>query len=100
MKALTPAALRRRPRKWLYGEDITGLAPDVLGRTRPGAGVEGRRLFKGMTVGEPELGAYRERDKRAIRTASRALALSRKAQEPLWLLAGSLSGGQQQMVER
>jgi branched-chain amino acid transport system ATP-binding protein len=61
---------------------------------------EGRRLFTGMTVRENlELGAYRAgaRPRRA-RTLGEILSLFPVLREKLDLPAGTLSGGQQQMV--
>ncbi|AUL13714.1 ABC transporter, ATP-binding protein [Bordetella bronchiseptica E014] len=100
MKALTGLVAPAAGRVRLYGEDITGLAPDALVARGLVLVPEGRRLFKGMTVGENlELGAYREKDKRAIRQGIEGvLARFPALKSRLGSLAGSLSGGQQQMV--
>ncbi|QJW83591.1 ABC transporter ATP-binding protein [Ramlibacter terrae] len=82
------------------GNDITRLPPHRF----CGAGIaivpEGRRLFTGMTVRENlELGSYLPEAKR-LRTQSldEVLALFPALQQKLPQPAGSLSGGQQQMV--
>jgi branched-chain amino acid transport system ATP-binding protein len=61
---------------------------------------EGRRLFTGMTVRENlELGAYRGAAKAArALSMERVLALFPVLREKLALPAGTLSGGQQQML--
>lgn len=84
----------------LYGEDVTGMAPDLLVERGLVLVPEGRRLFKGMTVGENlEMGAYRMNDVAGVRAdmegvLDRFPALKTRLKSP----AGSLSGGQQQMV--
>lgn len=84
----------------LYGEDITGMAPDLLVERGLVLVPEGRRLFKSMTVGENlEMGAYRITDAATISADLEAVlerfpALKSRLKTP----AGSLSGGQQQMV--
>ncbi|MCF7768978.1 ABC transporter ATP-binding protein [Achromobacter pulmonis] len=100
MKALTGLVAPSSGKVCLYGEDITGLAPDALVSRGLVLVPEGRRLFKAMTVGENlELGAYREKNKSAIQQGmadvlERFPALKTRLKSP----AGSLSGGQQQMV--
>jgi branched-chain amino acid transport system ATP-binding protein len=61
---------------------------------------EGRRLFTGMTVRENlELGSYRSAAKsRRAESLQRVLALFPVLKEKLDLPAGTLSGGQQQML--
>lgn len=100
MKALTGLVAPASGQVCFYGEDITGLAPDALVARGLVLVPEGRRLFKAMTVAENlELGAYREKDKNAILrriegVLERFPALKSRLDSP----AGSLSGGQQQMV--
>lgn len=100
MKALTGLVPPSSGKVRLYGEDVTGMAPDALVARGMVLVPEGRRLFKAMTVGENlELGAYREKSNTAIRQGmedvlDRFPALKTRLKSP----AGSLSGGQQQMV--
>lgn len=100
MKALTGLLKPARGRVALFGQDVTGMEPDALVRKGVVLVPEGRRLFKLMTVAENlEMGAYQRSDASAIaRDLERVLeyfpALRAKLKSP----AGSLSGGQQQMV--
>ncbi len=61
---------------------------------------EARRLFGSLTVRENlELGAYTRRDRKAIADdLERVLTLFPRCRERLHQLAGTLSGGEQQMV--
>ena len=82
------------------GRDITQLAPHRFCAHGIAIVPEGRRLFTGMTVRDNlELGSYLPAAK-AHRAASmeRVLALFPALKEKLPQPAGSLSGGQQQMV--
>ncbi len=100
MKALTGLVAPSCGRVRFLGEDVTGMAPDALVARGLVLVPEGRRLFKAMTVGENlELGAYREKTRHAIQEGmagvlERFPALKSRLKSP----AGSLSGGQQQMV--
>ncbi len=82
------------------GEDITG-AP-VAARLARGIGLvpEGRRLFTGMSVRENlEMGAYLPGPRRALAASlAHVFALFPILKEKAGQPAGSLSGGQQQMV--
>jgi branched-chain amino acid transport system ATP-binding protein len=84
----------------LDGEDVTGASTsDVVAR---GISMvpENRRLFGKMTVKENlELGAYQRHDKLGIRQdLDRILVLFPRLKERLGQKAGTLSGGEQQMV--
>ncbi|MEO8935797.1 MAG: ABC transporter ATP-binding protein [Burkholderiaceae bacterium] len=84
----------------LHGVDVTGWSADRLVAHGLSLVPEGRRLFGAMTVRENlELGAYARRDAAAIaidfdRTLTIFPDLVAKLKSP----AGTLSGGQQQMV--
>jgi branched-chain amino acid transport system ATP-binding protein len=92
-----------KPRKgsvWLKGENITRLeGHDVVAK-----GIchspEGRRIFPKMTVHENlELGAFLRNDKAAIaEDRTRVLDLFPRLQERLSQRAGTMSGGEQQML--
>jgi branched-chain amino acid transport system ATP-binding protein len=84
----------------LEGEDVTGLPTrDVVGR---GISMvpENRRLFGQMTVRENlELGAYQRQDKDGVREdIERIFVLFPRVKERMSQKAGTLSGGEQQMV--
>jgi branched-chain amino acid transport system ATP-binding protein len=84
----------------LAGERISGrTTTDIVGR---GLSMvpENRRLFRNMTVKENlELGAYQRSDKEGIaRDLERVFALFPRLRERLKQKAGTLSGGEQQMV--
>lgn len=100
MKALTGLLKPNSGSVRLYGDEITGLAPDALVERGLVLVPEGRRLFKEMTVGENlEMGAYRQSDTAVIkRNFEHALELFPALKTRLKTPAGNLSGGQQQMV--
>ena len=82
------------------GQDITGLpTPAIIGRGI-GSVPEARRLFGAMTVRENLLiGAYARRDRAEIgRDYDRMLALFPRVAQRIGNRAGTLSGGEQQMV--
>jgi branched-chain amino acid transport system ATP-binding protein len=82
------------------GEKVNGLPTQRL----VGMGIsmvpENRRLFKRMTVQENlELGSYLRRDRDAVKDdLDRVLSLFPRVKERLSQRAGTLSGGEQQMV--
>ena len=82
------------------GVDLTAIAPHVVCRHGIALVPEGRRLFARMSVEENlEIGCYRS-EARAARaeTLERVYRLFPILRERRRQLAGSLSGGQQQMV--
>jgi branched-chain amino acid transport system ATP-binding protein len=84
----------------LDGETVTGLpTAEVVGR---GISMvpENRRLFANMTVSENlDLGSYQRRDKDKVREdRDRVLETFPRIRERLKQKAGTLSGGEQQMV--
>ena len=101
LRALSGTIPRRGGRVVFNGEDVTGLQAD----RRVAAGMahvpEGRQVFNGMTVRENLLmGAYTRREGRAEVEADldRAFGLFPALAERRDQLAGTLSGGEQQMV--
>lgn len=84
----------------LFGEEVAGQPPDALVRQGLSLVPEGRRLFGQMTVGENlRIGAYTRRDKAAVLDdLDRVLGYFPALRERLDTRAGSLSGGQQQML--
>jgi ABC-type branched-subunit amino acid transport system ATPase component len=89
-----------RGRVTFDGGDITGLRPDQVLRIGLAYVPQGRIVFPQMTVLENlEMGAYIERDGRRIREArERVYALFPILAERRWQRAGTMSGGEQQMV--
>lgn len=84
----------------LDGERVDGLAPqEVVGK---GISMvpENRRLFRRMTVRENlELGSFLRRDRAAVQQdLDRVFGLFPRLKERLTQRAGTLSGGEQQMV--
>jgi len=84
----------------LFGEDLRGLSPDRLVKKGLSVVPEGRRLFGKMTLKENlELGAYTRNDPAAVRRdMDRVLADFPELRDRLSTIAGTFSGGQQQMV--
>jgi branched-chain amino acid transport system ATP-binding protein len=79
--------------RW-QGRDIAGLAPERVLELGIAHVPEGRRLFQGLTIRENLLvGAYR----RGRADLDRAVELFPRLGERLGQVAGSLSGGEQQM---
>ncbi len=95
--------VRRQGEILFSGRSLTGLAPEEI----VGLGIsqvpEGRQLFAPMTVAENlELGAYRRR-RRGAREAiqadlERVFTLFPRLQDRLQQQAGTMSGGEQQML--
>jgi branched-chain amino acid transport system ATP-binding protein len=84
----------------LRGKPIHQVGAERIARLGIGHAPEGRRLFSRMTVRENlEMGAYSRRDRAGIRTDfERVFTLFPRMRERQSQLAGSLSGGEQQMV--
>jgi len=84
----------------LEGERLTNVEPhEIVGR-----GIvqvpEGRRIFGRLTVAENlKIGAFLRKDRKAIAEAEeRSLAMFPRLRERLSQVAGTLSGGEQQML--
>jgi branched-chain amino acid transport system ATP-binding protein len=90
----------RRGRIFLEGEPIEGLLPDQIVRRGIAQSPEGRRIFPRMTVQENlELGAFTRTDTGEIqRDMEQAFTLFPRLRERLRQKAGTLSGGEQQML--
>jgi branched-chain amino acid transport system ATP-binding protein len=84
----------------LFGKTIRGVGAAQIARLGVGHAPEGRRLFGRMTVRENlDMGAYSRGDRSGIRTdLERVYTLFPRLRERDRQLAGSLSGGEQQMV--
>ncbi len=84
----------------MEGKDITQTPADKIVKLGIGHSPEGRRVFANMTVRENlELGAYTRSDRAGIKQDfDRALSLFPRLQERISQNAGTLSGGEQQML--
>ncbi|WP_420110868.1 ABC transporter ATP-binding protein [Pseudactinotalea sp.] len=84
------------------GEDLAKVSPDKRVQMGISQSPEGRGIFPGMTVRENlEMGAYVRRDRSAAALApdfERVLDLFPRLAERIKQAAGTLSGGEQQMV--
>lgn len=90
----------RHGRILLEGEPIQGLPPDKIVKRGISQSPEGRRIFPRMTVRENlELGAFTRTDARGVqKDMERVLTLFPRLRERLGQKAGTLSGGEQQML--
>jgi len=95
--------VRREGEILFSGRSLTGLAPEEIVGWGISQVPEGRQLFAPMTVAENlELGAYRRR-RRGAREAiqadlERVFTLFPRLQDRLQQQAGTMSGGEQQML--
>ena len=94
---LTPAAAGTIT---FAGEDITGVPADEIVTRGIALSPEGRRCFPRMTVRENlDLGAYRRRGAGAVAAdMERVFALFPRLEERAGQKAGTMSGGEQQML--
>lgn len=85
---------------WFEGEDITGQSTTNIVKRGITLVPEGRRIFANLTVYENLLmGAYSRNDKAAIqRDMLKVFDLFPRLKEREWQIAGTLSGGEQQML--
>jgi branched-chain amino acid transport system ATP-binding protein len=83
----------------LYGEPVAGLAPDVIARKGICLVPQGRRMFKTLTVRENLAVAARPpKDSGPGWSSDRVFQLFPRLAERHAQVAGSLSGGEQQML--
>ena len=84
----------------LQGEDITSMSPDRIVSKGITLVPEGRRVFPDLTVLENlKVGAYLRNDKTGIeKDIGWVYELFPRLQERSWQAAGTLSGGEQQML--
>jgi len=83
----------------LFGETISGLPPETISRTGVGLVPQGRRIFPSLTVKE-NLVIARQRESNDPKSwnLQRIFGLFPRLEERQQQLAGSLSGGEQQML--
>jgi branched-chain amino acid transport system ATP-binding protein len=81
------------------GDSIGGLAPHLIVRDGLVHVPEGRGIFLNLTVDENlQLGAYSRRDTEVMKDRERVFELFPRVRERLKQVAGTLSGGEQQML--
>jgi len=90
----------RRGEVTVYGETVTGRAPEVIAARGVALVPQGRRIFRSLTVRENlAVAGRRPRDGRAAAwTLPTVCALFPRIGERQRQVAGSLSGGEQQML--
>ena len=85
----------------LYGQGVAGLAPDVIARKGIGLVPQGRRMFRSLTVRENLMVAAQPRGNGGRGggwSLERVFALIPRLEERRGQVAGSLSGGEQQLL--
>jgi branched-chain amino acid transport system ATP-binding protein len=82
------------------GEDLAGLKPHHIVARGISQAPEGRGIFANLTVADNlEIGAYTRHDRAGVqKDTARALELFPRLKERLGQSAGTLSGGEQQML--
>jgi branched-chain amino acid transport system ATP-binding protein len=89
----------RKGRVEFQGRDITGVAPHIITACGISHVPEGRGIFSNLTVSDNlELGAYLRKDKVAKSEYDRIFSLFPVLKERIKQNAGTLSGGEQQML--
>ena len=94
------ALLRPREGSLVFeGHDLTRLRPDEIVRKRLCHVPEGRRVFGNLTVLENlQMGAYTRRDRAVKADLDRVMQTFPRLRERIGQSAGTLSGGEQQML--
>ena len=100
LRAISGMVRPTRGRIVFQGKDIGGHPPHTIVRRGIAQAPEGRGIFANLTVDDNlEIGAYARKDKDGIaRDRDRALALFPRLKERIKQSAGTLSGGEQQML--
>jgi branched-chain amino acid transport system ATP-binding protein len=87
----------RRGSITLFGEEVAGLAPETIARKGICLVPQGRRMFRSLTVRE-NLDVARQARENGTWTIERVFALFPRLKQRHAQVAGSLSGGEQQML--
>ncbi|MFJ8267146.1 ABC transporter ATP-binding protein [Peribacillus asahii] len=99
MKTIAGLLKPKKGKVEFLGEDITGLRPDQLLKKGIALVPEGRAILSSMTVYENlEMGAYQRNDKKVEQDIENVMSRFPILKERKTQLAGTLSGGQQQML--
>jgi branched-chain amino acid transport system ATP-binding protein len=88
----------RRGAITLFGEPVAGLAPEAIARRGICLVPQGRRVFRNLTVRENLAVAAQKGRRDAAWSLDRVFGLFPRLRERHGQLAGSLSGGEQQML--
>ena len=98
LKAVTGLVKPKNGKVFYKGQDITGKSPDKIVKSGVVLVPEGRRVFPNLTVKENlKIGAYLRHDDLTEDFAN-VYNLFPRLKEREWQLAGTLSGGEQQML--
>ncbi|KAB2864354.1 MAG: ABC transporter ATP-binding protein, partial [Anaerolineae bacterium] len=99
LNALSGIVRRRSGQIWFDGQDISGMRPDRVSRLGLVQVPEGRQIIAPMTVLENlQMGAYKRRDREVQHDIENIFARFPRLKERRRQKAGSLSGGEQQML--
>ncbi|MDR2394092.1 MAG: ABC transporter ATP-binding protein [Treponema sp.] len=100
LHAISNIIKKTRGTVFFEGADISALPPDRIVASRLIQVPEGRRIFANLTVRDNlEMGAYTRQDKGGIRKdLEMVYELFPRLQERIHQIAGTLSGGEQQML--
>jgi branched-chain amino acid transport system ATP-binding protein len=100
LKTVSGLLAPRAGRVLLRGQDVSGLPPHEIVRRGVAHVPEGRRIFMALTVRENlEMGGFTVGERRAVAEGvERAFALFPRLRERAEQPAGTLSGGEQQML--
>ncbi|MBM4294365.1 MAG: ABC transporter ATP-binding protein [Deltaproteobacteria bacterium] len=99
LRAVTGLAAVQEGRILFHGREIQGLPPHEIIRRGMAVVPEGRRIFANLTVAENLLlGAYFRREKDATRDMKEIFKTFPRLAERRGQRAGTLSGGEQQML--
>jgi branched-chain amino acid transport system ATP-binding protein len=99
LRSISGLLAPRRGRIVLEGQALTGVPPHDIVSRGVGHVPEGRRIFNRLTVRENlMMGAYLRRDDRVTADTERVFSLFPVLKERLAQVAGTLSGGEQQML--
>jgi branched-chain amino acid transport system ATP-binding protein len=83
----------------LFGDSIAGLSPEAISRKGVGFVPQGRRIFASLSVSENLIVSRQSRQRSEARwTLERVFDLFPRLRERAQQTAGSLSGGEQQML--
>ena len=99
LRTLSGLLRPREGRVTLEGQDLTRLRPEEIVRLGLCHVPEGRRIFPNLTVRENlEMGAYTRKDGGVKDDMERILETFPRLRERITQVAGTLSGGEQQML--
>ncbi|WP_205135873.1 ABC transporter ATP-binding protein [Virgibacillus halotolerans] len=99
MKVISGLLKPKKGKVTFLGKDITGLRPDQLIRKGIALVPEGRAMLAEMTVLENlEMGAYHRKDSEVDKDIAQVMERFSILKERKDQLAGTMSGGQQQML--